>query len=63
MADEPNRNPTADEIAGMRWWNSLYRGLSARTGSPGRLLEGSTKPLVISAVIAAVRFPAIVYPE
>lgn len=23
MADEPNRNPTADEIAGMQWWNSL----------------------------------------
>ncbi|MER8874504.1 hypothetical protein NKI04_32395 [Mesorhizobium sp. M0814] len=23
MADEPNRNPTADEMAGMLWWNSL----------------------------------------
>ncbi|RWC69652.1 MAG: hypothetical protein EOS71_27635 [Mesorhizobium sp.] len=23
MADELNRNPTADEIAGMQWWNSL----------------------------------------
>ncbi|MER8524179.1 hypothetical protein NKH56_33640 [Mesorhizobium sp. M1076] len=23
MADEPNRNSTADEIAGMQWWNSL----------------------------------------
>ncbi|MER9304259.1 hypothetical protein [Mesorhizobium sp. M0496] len=23
MADEPNRDPTADEMAGMQWWNSL----------------------------------------
>ncbi|TIT87116.1 MAG: hypothetical protein E5W59_21615 [Mesorhizobium sp.] len=23
MADDPNRNPTADEIAGMQWRNSL----------------------------------------
>lgn len=23
MAYETNRNPTADEIAGMQWWNSL----------------------------------------
>lgn len=38
MADEPNRNPTADEIAGMQWWNSLTETERADCW-PGRIRQ------------------------
>lgn len=44
MADEQDREPTAEESAGMRWWNALTEGERANCAGASRRHLGVRAP-------------------